>query len=297
MAAIDLTTVANVQEWMPAPSATPSSTTLATQKAILQAAITAVSLDFMRRTGCGSQNGSVPSQSPFVQPVQYSDVYDGNGNDRQFVRNWPIVSVQSLTANGIAISASSGYPNAGYQIDGSGKSIVLIGGVAVPFCGLLRGSRGFPRGRQNIAIAYTAGYATVAVSNELQTIPSSSPYTVIPGQPWISDGGVKYFSNGTAFTAVQTAPAQGQYYLNNGVYLFAAADAGQQIQISYTAAGTPADIQNAVTRMIYLIYLRRSWEGLRSLAKPESGQTNYSAWEVDPSAQEVIDNYTRRAIV
>lgn len=294
MAAIDLTSVALLREWIPAQTSTPNAQTLATQTAILQAAITSASLDFLRRTGYGPSNGAVPSQSPFVQAVSFSEVYNGNGSDTQFLRNRPVISVQSLTVDGVAIQASTGAPNPGYVIGGDGKSVRILGGGF--FLGWPCGQR-FTRGTQNVAITYSAGFAAQSVVNELQTIPATSPYTVLTSLPWLADAGVKYFSNGNPFTAVQTAPAQGQYYLNGSTYLFNAADAGQQVQISYSAAGTPPDIELAVRRMVYLIYQRRSWEGLRSLAKPDLGQTTYSAWEIDPSVQEVISNYTRAAII
>jgi hypothetical protein len=296
MAAIDLTTVPLVREWIPSPTGTPSTQIVAQQTSILQAAITAASLDFMRRTGYGAADGTLPSQSPFVQAVDYSETYDGNGNDRKFLRSRPIISVQSLTVDGMTIPSSPGYPNPGYRIDGDGKSIVLIGSSG-GYLGRTCGYR-FTRGRQNVAITYTAGFAAQNIVNELQTVPANpGPYTVLTSLPWLADAGVKYFSNGNPFTQVQTAPAAGQYYLNGNTYLFNASDAGEQIQISYTAAGTPADIELAVRRMVFLIYQRRSWEGLRSIAKPELGQTTYSAWEIDPSVQEVIGNYFRVAVV
>ena len=294
MSAIDLTSVSLVREWMPAP-ATTAAAQLATQSSVLQAAITAASLDFLRRIGRGPQNNAIPSQSPFVDAVQFNETYDGNGNDRQFVRNFPIISVQSLQVSGVSLDSSS------YQIDGSGKSIVLVSSTSFPYPAFGRcvpRQVGFPRGRQNVAIAYTAGFAARTVTSELQTVPASpGPYTVATTYPWLADGGVKYFSTGNPLTAVQVAPQQGQYYLDGSTYLFNSADAGQQLQISYTAAGTPADIELAVRRMVFLTYQRRGWEGLRSLAKPDSGQTTYSSWEVDPSVQEVISNYSRAAIV
>lgn len=301
MAAIDLTTINLVREWIPAPATTPSPGTLAQQNSVLQAAITAISADFLKRMGYGPQNGQAPTQSPFNQPVQYSEVYDGSGTSRLFLRNRPIISVQSLTIFGLAVQQSSGPGASGFAIDGSGKSISLVSvapGFPLSPVFPLGAIAKFPRGTQNIAITYTAGYSSVSVPAELQTIPASpGPYTVTPNQNWLADGGVKYFSTGNPFTAVQIAPQQGQYYLNNGVYLFNAADAGQQIQLAYTAAGTPADLELAARRTVFLQYQRRGWEGLASLAKPDSGQTSYTRWELDPEAAEVVANYARTAIV
>lgn len=298
MSNIDLTTVEKIRSWMPAPSGKPSPDLLAQQNSILQDAITAASLDFLRRTGRGPQNMGVPDQSPFCEAVEYSETYNGSGTDTQFLRNWPILSVSSLVVNGAAILPSPGFPQPGYTIGGSGKFLTLSGGAqGMPYARNCNGWK-FPNGTQNVAVTYTAGFPAQPVTNELQTIPASpGPYTVTPAHAWLADVSVAFFSSGTPLTPVQIAPAAGQYFINNGVYVFNAADAGKQILLSYSATGTPPDIELAVRKMVYLVYLRRSWEGLRSLAKPESGTTSYTTWEIDPSVQQVIDNYARKAIV
>ena len=123
------------------------------------------------------------------------------------------------------------------------------------------------------------------------------PYVVTVNQlPWLSDSGVSYFSSGDPLTAVNTAPAVGEYFImGNGSYLFNSADAGTQVQISYDAAGTPADIQEAVLRWVNLIYKRRGWEGIRSLMQKDAGSTVYTAFEIDPSIEKTIQYYRRRA--
>jgi hypothetical protein len=68
--------------------------------------ITATSLQILRITGRGPANGSVPTQSPFVIPVAYDEWYDGNGNNRQFVRNWPVTAVTGIFVNGTPIPLS-----------------------------------------------------------------------------------------------------------------------------------------------------------------------------------------------
>jgi hypothetical protein len=301
MAAIDLTTIANVREWMPISGSPPVPATLAIQNSVLQAAITSLSLDFLRRTGRGPATGVIPTQSPFVQLCSYTETYNGSGSATQFLRNWPIASVQSVTINGIVVPASTGYNVPGYAINNNASAIILYGGggfgVFRPFSFGRGWNGGFPNGTQNIVVQYMAGFAEVPVTNELQTIPATSPYTVTPLQPWIADTGVNYFSTGNPFTAVSISPAVGQYFVNNGVYLFNAADAGQQVLMNYMAPGTPPDLELAARKTVFLVYQRRGWEGLRSLAKPESGTTSYSSWELDASVVEVLSNYKRRAIV
>lgn len=364
---IDLTTVQAVKNYIPGLPTTDSSSV----DAVLQTIITAVSLDWLRRTGRGSRNFQVPTQSPFNQVCSYGEIYDGNGNSRMFLRNTPVTSISSLTIFGNAVAQSTSPTTAGWVIDNTGKSISLIS----PYAGSGFGGYGngrwpafalgvtpfFPRGNQNIQIAYTAGFNAQAVTNELQTIPalpaswaashsysngarifdgtyvqtgsiigtaqsaisgtsaptfstqaggtandgqylvwtnSGLPYTLTANVlPWLSTTSVLYFSSGNPLTQVSTAPAVGQYFIQSpGVYLFNAADAAAQVLLNYSAAGTPPDVSRAAIQMIYLIHKRRGWEGLRSFAQKDVGQTNYSAWEVDPEVAQVIENYSRVAI-
>lgn len=123
------------------------------------------------------------------------------------------------------------------------------------------------------------------------------PYSVtVNQQPWLADAGVLFFIGGTPLTKVNVSPSGGQYYLlGNGTYLFNSTDAGKQIQVSYSSAGTPLDIQEAMLRWVNLIYKRRGWEGISSLAQKDAGSTTYTQFEVDKSIRETIRFYTRRA--
>jgi hypothetical protein len=113
----------------------------------------------------------------------------------------------------------------------------------------------------------------------------------------LTDGGVKYFSSGTPFTQVFTSPAVGQYYLvAPGSYLFNAADAGVQVQISYTAAGTPADIVQATLEAVSLNYKRRDWEGISSLSMKDVGQTTYTQFAMSKSVKDVVMTYKRASM-
>ena len=141
-------------------------TTTGASDVVLSNLITAVSLLALRLTGRGPSDGSIPTQSPFVTPVAYDEFYDGNGNQRQFVRNWPINSVTGVYVNGTPIPASTGVTQPGYVIDGSGKSIVLrtIGYAAPSYrnaLAVIGGNYFFARGIQNVEIQYTAGFSAV----------------------------------------------------------------------------------------------------------------------------------------
>jgi hypothetical protein len=72
--------------------------------------------------------------------------YDGNDSDRLLPRNFPIISVSSLSIDGISIQAATTPTTAGYLWDG--RRI------------LLRGFR-FCRGVQNVQLSYSAGFPSV----------------------------------------------------------------------------------------------------------------------------------------
>src|SRR5690348_11499821 len=90
----------------------------------IQRCLTAWSINFLRMTGRGPRNNQIPATSPFNQPTTYSEIYDGNGNNELFLRNYPINSVSSLTIFGSAIPAQSqpGSGATGYAIDDQARS-------------------------------------------------------------------------------------------------------------------------------------------------------------------------------
>lgn len=164
---IDLTTVALVKSWLSANGTAPTNTL---DDPAVQACITAFSAMFLRRTGKGPQDGTMPSSSPFVAPVTYTEVYDGNGSFRMFLRNSPIQSVTSLIIGLNTIQASSGFGQAGYAIEGSKRSLVIRGGsnIASTSYDWAGGwGWGFQKGIQNIQVVYSAGFASTPADIEL----------------------------------------------------------------------------------------------------------------------------------
>jgi hypothetical protein len=132
----------------------------------IQEAITAWGMYLLQFCGYGDQNNDIPAASPFNEPVQFTEVYDGNGSAVLYLRNRPIQSVESLVIGTLTIPQSTSFTTAGWVIRGDGKSIALRyggGGAGVsnsqfyPNCG----SRyNFWEGIQNVFIAYTAGFTT-----------------------------------------------------------------------------------------------------------------------------------------
>ena len=84
------------------------------------------------------------------------------------------------------------------------------------------------------------------------TIPAT-PFTITPTVPssgtWSFDLGVRN-SQGNPMTNVATAPTTGQYSVTAGAYLFAAADTGQTVYISYRYTATSTVAKTSTVRNI-----------------------------------------------
>jgi hypothetical protein len=307
---IDLTTLAAVEAWA---GNTANPTADATT---LQGLITSASFYFLKRTGRGPQNGAVPTQSPFVQPVSYVDTYDGMGGNRQILRNWPAQSVSEVLVD--VSPFFTGVELIGWLLDSTGESISVPqpmgtgllpsfwnGGAASGTYGGGWGARrfgcpvAFPRGYQNVQVSYIGGFPLTAITNELDTVPASGPFVItVQELPWISDGGVKYFSSGTPLTPVTIAPLAGQYYLQGGgSYLFNSADANAEMQISYNAAGTPPDVVEKITELVALNYKRKGWIDQKSQMIQQGGTVSYRDWKTFPQFEELVEYYMQRAMV
>jgi hypothetical protein len=251
MAADDLTTLAAAKAWLGLPAGpSPNDATLA---ALITAASRAIYAWLSR---------------PALLPRAYSETLDGE-SQRVWLRQWPVMSVQFVAIDGRAIApvgATQGRPGSGYllqsaeaQPPGRPQALDIFGWIV-------------PRGRQNVAIAYTAGYA---VTGEAQTVPPSSPWQVTAAAPygrWGCDLGVAYATNGAALTQVATAPAAGEYSVASGVYSFSAADAGAAVVISY--GYVPQDVAQAATELVAERFRAADRIGLRS--KTVGGQETVS---------------------
>lgn len=246
----NLTTLANVKNWCGV------STT--TDDALLTRLISSASrfiLSYLNR--------------PTLFQHVYNDVYDGMGQRSQTLRNFPVISVNSLTVMGQSIPASPAAPQSGYLLDswdglppGRPQALSLYG-------------YGFPqRAPQSVQVSYTAGFA---IENEPQTV-ASSGFQVSVAAPlgsWGTDQGVTY-ANGTALTDIQSGtPAMGQYVpptATNAFYQFAAADADAAVLISYSYI--PADIEQACIEMVGERY---SYKGrIGQISKSLGGQETMS---------------------
>ena len=277
----DLTDVPTVMSWIPV--------TDPAQTNQLQSCITAASLYWLRRTGRATLNRVLP----------FTEWYDGSGSERQFVKNAPIIQVNSVVVGQTTIPpAPSSRLQNGWVIDQDRKSIVIVGTIPnVAATGF--GGYCFRKGFQNVNINYLAGYSLQEA--EPWIIPATPcQITVLNSgaETFVLDQGVRYVSNGAALQSVPSNPAQGQYSVTSaGVYTFNTADAAANVVIAYAYNGVPLDIQNAVNIQVALNYKRRDWAGMNSQGNPQLGTTSYAKWEIPPEVERVIQNYTRRAAV
>ena len=124
----DLTTLANVKAWM--------AITGSADDALLSRLITAASAyieSWLNRR---------------FAIATYSELRDGSGADSICVKNYPIISVQNVTINGVPIVAASDPQGIGYLVNEPGTAIYLRGYA-------------FLRDRLNVSLTYTAGFSAI----------------------------------------------------------------------------------------------------------------------------------------
>lgn len=101
----------------------------------------------------------------------FTETRDGTGHDIIYPRNYPITAVTSVTINNIAITAAADTVAWGYTFDNNAIYIRApfssfyydagVPGGTYPLGNVLLGVPvRFTRGRQNVVLSYTAGYAT-----------------------------------------------------------------------------------------------------------------------------------------
>jgi uncharacterized phiE125 gp8 family phage protein len=126
MTAGDLTTLANVKAYLSPPLT-------ATANDVLLARLVTAASQFIQ-TWLGQA----------VALADYSETRNGPGGTRLFLRHRPVAGVAAVSVDGVAIPAAATSTAAGYLFD---DSSVYLNGFA------------FARGRQNVSVSYSAGYA------------------------------------------------------------------------------------------------------------------------------------------
>lgn len=149
MAASDLTTLANVKQWV--------NLTATTDDALLTRLISGVSLNIQAWL-----NRNIPEQS-------YTEIRSGlgggEGKYRMILANYPVIAVSSLMIDDQSIPASSdnGVMQPGY---GFADHEIWLAPVSSSVDALYSDGYQFTRGTRNVQITYTAGYPVVPLDIE-----------------------------------------------------------------------------------------------------------------------------------
>lgn len=197
------------------------------------------------------------------QRTTFSSVrLNGSGTDRLRLPADPVISLSALAVDGYVYLMSSDALAVGYQYDT--RFVYLFGG---PF---------FRKANRNVVVSFIAGYST----SQSAFIPAApGPYSITPvtgsgvgpdgrpagtGGPASVDQGVVYVATGAALTKVGSSPSTGEYAFSDGVYTFAAADAGLEVTMSYDFV--PGAIEQGVLELIGTWFVRRMNLGVQSMA-------------------------------
>jgi len=276
MAASDLAVLADVKTWLAGSSGIGS-----TDDALLSRLITDVS-------------GAIAAylNRPSLTPRTLTERLDGNGRTRLFLSHYPVLAIGSLAIDNVAVAPAAppaaGAPRpSGYLLE-SWDGLPPGRPQALDLFAL-----SFRRGRQNVVVTYSAGYA---VENETASVPAApGPYNVsaaAPFGPWASDFGVTY-ADGAALAAVTGTPGAGQYNVSAGVYSFAAADAGAALLISY--GFIPAAINNSCIEWVAERYRYRTRIGQSAQTVAGQQTASYSLKDMPDFVRASLDPYRRVA--
>ena len=273
MSPYDLTTLAALKSWLGLPAgAGPNDATLS---ALITAASRSIYAALSR---------------PALLPQMYTETLDLEAR-RVVLRHWPVLQISSVLWRGVSIP-----PDRAADLDASLGYALQPGDAAPPARPQALDLFGemYRPGRQSLTVSYTAGYA---VQSEAQTVPASAPYQVsalAPFGSWALDLGVVYASTGAALSPVAIGPAVGQYAVSNGVYAFAAADAGQGMLISY--GYVPQDVAQAAMELA--AYRFRSAERIGLNSKSIGGQEtiSYDASAIPAPIVAMLQPYRRVAV-
>jgi hypothetical protein len=216
-------------------------------------------------------------QRPYILKRQYTERLNGRNQWRLMLRNYPVLSVDSLSISNRVIPASA------FQLEpwdglppGRPQELSLDG-----YC--------FERGNANIAITYTAGFC---VTDEPQTAGSNVVVSALDGS-WARDEGVRR-ANGTPMQRVTDDPGAGQYKLGSapGHYVFSEADAGAAVLISYSYV--PHVLEQACCDLFLERYTYRDRPSQRSKTLNGQETVAFSLADMPDYTKTALSSFVRR---
>lgn len=197
---------------------------------------------------------------------------NGTGTPMLMLPDQPILDVQALSIDGIAVPGPAG-SSPGFTFDDT--TIYLTAG------------RAFPMGRQNVTCSWSAGYQ----ANVPALIPDGNTPTLLienPGTPALVNSVTSDI--GVVFAKTANAPAAGQYQFNAPSLVFAAADANTAIAVDMYYV--PPPIEQVCIEMVGLDLKQRDNLGINS--KTLAGETiSYERAGMTASVKEMLQPYKK----
>lgn len=243
-------------------------------------------------------------QRPVLFKTTYTERRDGVGNTSMTLRNYPVLSVSSLTVaagynyagvgNG-TIPAASSIGQSGYLVD------LWDGTIADNPHRITLNGYCFPRGKNNVQIVYTAGYSITETYTISSTTTSSGAagldkYTALqPYGTWGQDDGVVYASSGVALTSLPSSassvPTAGQYVVTNGVYQFSGSDNGLAVKVSYSYI--PSALEQACIQWVAERYSYKSRIGQKSKSLGGNETASYDLKAIPDFVEVMVNPYKK----
>jgi hypothetical protein len=224
---------------------------------------------------------------PAVMPSLYTERLDGGCETSVVLRQWPVISVELCSLNGVAVSAAkqSGLSTeAGYIVDSVDSAPPGRMQRLSLQCGF------FPRGVQNVSITYFAGYQ---VTNEVAIVPSVDPYAVRVLEPYgrfVANVGATD-SVGVALRKVTDEPGPGQYRCDGGGYLFSSASAGKEVRLSY--GFVPNDLERCCVEWVAEQYNYRSRIGQHTKSLGGNESISFIVKDIPDFVKTLLQPYRR----
>jgi hypothetical protein len=153
-----------------------------------------------------------------------------------------------------------------------------------------------------VFVTGTAGYPNQAASVSA-IVPAAAPPSLViyyfnPAfNLMVVSAGVTILNQNTntPLTLVTGTPATGEYVLNpDGTIVFAAADTGIPVLITYTQIGIPADVQKCIYEMVGWVYKQRDRIGKSSVRFADNLSESFKTTPFSDMSKITLQNYTRK---
>jgi hypothetical protein len=254
-----------------------------------------------------SQEFLTQTSLTYLAQTTFTERRNGTGTALITTKNRPLISITSLVVSNLPVNPSPDGVEAGFYFEPGGTAIYLVGGYTVgniAFRAL--GFQGYPgrfvKGYGNVLITGTAGYPNLPAS--LSAIvpaavpPSAVIYYFNPAfSRMVVSAGVTILNQNTntPFVLVTGTPVTGEYVLNpDGTIVFAAADTGLPVLITFTQIGIPADVQKCVYEMVGWVYKQRDRIGKSSVRFADNLSESFKTTPFSDMSKLTIQRYTRK---